>query len=414
MMVCFFLLTDLAYSQISLVKDLEGTSSGHPCNGFAERAIVFDNELYFTTFNSSNEQVLYKTDGTEANSLPLRYYSTNNLCTADQNPNWKIRDNAGTPQLGFFATDQNSQPGFHNFCTLNPLNTQVNYITNRTLPIGLEIPDGRFYFVSTNGVVDVITRYNNSGTIATIRTFDNGISKIFSYNSKLIIAGDNDTGIGYELYEYDSSTNTSSLIADINASGSSYPQNFIEANGKLYFTANDGAERLLHVYDGTSVTKISSTPTVFSDAITKLTINSKTYLIYKSSANSTNTLLSIDTDNDTFESLSTSIQNPTEMFEYNGFIYFGALGNNGIELYKTQGTSITTALVADINPNGNSAPKNFIEYQNELYFNAYHPTYGFELWKLDSNDSVALVNEGELLVWLKQVLKTEKVSIKRN
>lgn len=35
-------------------------------------------------------------------------------------------------------------------------------------------------------------------------------------------------------------------------------------------------------------------------------------------------------------------------------------------------------------------------------------------WKTTVNDSVALVNEGELLVWLKQVLKTEKVSIKRN
>lgn len=35
-------------------------------------------------------------------------------------------------------------------------------------------------------------------------------------------------------------------------------------------------------------------------------------------------------------------------------------------------------------------------------------------WKASVNDSIALVKEGELLVWLKQVLKTEKVSIKRN
>ena len=35
-------------------------------------------------------------------------------------------------------------------------------------------------------------------------------------------------------------------------------------------------------------------------------------------------------------------------------------------------------------------------------------------WKATVNDSIALDNEGELLVWLKQVLKTEKVSIKRN
>ncbi|WP_111685559.1 DUF389 domain-containing protein [Winogradskyella tangerina] len=35
-------------------------------------------------------------------------------------------------------------------------------------------------------------------------------------------------------------------------------------------------------------------------------------------------------------------------------------------------------------------------------------------WKESVNDSVALVKEGELLQWLKQKLKTEKISIKRN
>lgn len=35
-------------------------------------------------------------------------------------------------------------------------------------------------------------------------------------------------------------------------------------------------------------------------------------------------------------------------------------------------------------------------------------------WKENLNDSIALVKEGELLLWLKQELKTEKVSIKRN
>jgi len=35
-------------------------------------------------------------------------------------------------------------------------------------------------------------------------------------------------------------------------------------------------------------------------------------------------------------------------------------------------------------------------------------------WKTSVNDSIALVKEGELLVWLKEALKTEKISIKRN
>ena len=35
-------------------------------------------------------------------------------------------------------------------------------------------------------------------------------------------------------------------------------------------------------------------------------------------------------------------------------------------------------------------------------------------WKESLNDSLVLVKEGELLIWLKQALKTDKVSIKRD
>ena len=35
-------------------------------------------------------------------------------------------------------------------------------------------------------------------------------------------------------------------------------------------------------------------------------------------------------------------------------------------------------------------------------------------WKSSLNDSIVGVKEGELLLWLKQELKTEKIRVKRN
>lgn len=65
--------------------------------------------------------------------------------------------------------------------------------------------------------------------------------------------------------------------------------------------------------------------------------------------------------------------------------YFTATdGINGIELWKTDGTTGNTTMLKDINPgNASSTPANFTVVGSTLFFSADNGTQGAELWKTD-------------------------------
>lgn len=73
------------------------------------------------------------------------------------------------------------------------------------------------------------------------------------------------------------------------------------------------------------------------------------------------------------------------MVEFNGALYFSFDGGEGIELWKSDGTSNGTALLKDINENfgQGSKPIGFKVYNNNLYFFANNGINGNELWKTD-------------------------------
>jgi trimeric autotransporter adhesin len=60
---------------------------------------------------------------------------------------------------------------------------------------------------------------------------------------------------------------------------------------------------------------------------------------------------------------------------------------NGTEFWKSDGTLAGTTLVKDINTNTSSpissSPKSFINFNGVVYFSAYNPTTGLDLWKTD-------------------------------
>ena len=81
--------------------------------------------------------------------------------------------------------------------------------------------------------------------------------------------------------------------------------------------------------------------------------------------------------------------NPSELTLFDNKLYFAANdGQNGTELYATDGTESGTSLVADINPgSGSSNPSNLTVVGNELFFTAIDGGIDTELFKLTFDES---------------------------
>ena len=81
--------------------------------------------------------------------------------------------------------------------------------------------------------------------------------------------------------------------------------------------------------------------------------------------------------------------NPWSFTALGDYLYFQANdGTNGVELWRTDGTTLGTTLVKDINANGtnSSNPYDFTALGDYLYFGADDGTNGFELWRTDGTE----------------------------
>ena len=82
----------------------------------------------------------------------------------------------------------------------------------------------------------------------------------------------------------------------------------------------------------------------------------------------------------------TSSSHPRGLAAMGGHVYFSAETSDGRELWRTDGTS--TTLVKDINPNyGGSDPQDLTALGSRLYFSALDPAHGRELWTSDGTEA---------------------------
>ncbi len=227
----------------------------------------------------------------------------------------------------------------------------------------------------------------NLGQVELVKDINPDISgsspgSLAEFNDRLYFSANDGTDIGSELWVSNGTTEETQLLANINTNDlpeevlpeGSYPANLTESDGKLYFSAIDGADigKELWVTDGT--------------------------------AEGTNLVKDID---DNTASLSDGDSNPTSLTDFQGKLYFTADdGKNGRELWVSDGTAEGTNLLKDINPedvidsfaypqNGSSNPDNFTEFNDKLYFSAADNNSGSDdLWVTDgTTEGTQLVSD---------------------
>ena len=202
---------------------------------------------------------------------------------------------------------------------------------------------------------------------------------LIEFNGKLYFSAD-DGESGRELFVSDGTAEGTQLLVDLNPGisppgyyrpssvNSSAPGNFIEFNGKLYFSANDGESGSeLFVSDGTAEG-------------TQLVVDLNPGISYFSYAPPV-----------------ASASNPGDFIEFNDQLYFSADdGTFGRELFVSDGTAEETQLLADINLtfrysgsrfstgfNYGSNPAGFTEFNDQIYFAASDRDNGRELFVSD-------------------------------
>ncbi|MEM7282004.1 MAG: hypothetical protein AAF438_10295 [Pseudomonadota bacterium] len=150
------------------------------------------------------------------------------------------------------------------------------------------------------------------------------------------------------------------LVRDIvDGPASSTPNYLINVDGTLYFAAQDGNGEELWRSDGTEA----------------------------------GTTMVIDLDG------AVTSSRPESLIYHNGLIFFIADGGEGVELWKSDGTAAGTEIVKDINPGAGDGIRRFqaaFDWQkppvllpvgNLLYFAADDGQNGTELWKSDGTEA---------------------------
>ena len=391
--------TDGTTAGTNLVKDLVPGSSGT-----ANNLAVSNGKLFYQSSNSNLGYEPIISDGTGNGTALLK----------DINPNGSSSSPTSFTQgpngLTFFTADDGTT-------STNPNSTSTGngrelWVTDGTTANTRKVKDvNTFSYLHPNG-----SYYNG----------DSGISNLTSCNGLMFFtAADSHyyASTNYmELWVTDGTTANTRMVKDINTTttttpyllysqtqgvtiaansqvpyGSS-PQSLTCVNGTLFFSADDGAGRMLWKSDGTSTNTVkvrgisdgsyASNPSNFVSFNNKL-IFSASAPSYGSPASNYGTELWIS-DGTTAGTVmlkdiyaNSASSSPYNLTVYNGQVYFVATDYRGAELWKTDGTTVGTLLVKDINltaSGASSVPNYFYVWNNKLYFTADNGLIGRELY----------------------------------
>ncbi len=406
---------DIGTGTASLVKDINPGATGSGITVITPN--LTNNGIIFNANDGTNGNELWKSDGTPAgtsmildintgtaSSSPNNFYISAGkfIFSADNGTNgkepWITNGNiAGTALLkdinpGVGASDPNN---------FTDIGTKVLFRANDGTN-GSELWSTDLTVANTLLLKDI-----NTGSVSSIPSN-------FSVLGSTLIFSATDVTNGAELWKSDGTLAGTQLVKDIN-SGTGSSMNitpggksfFTPFNNAIYFQATDGiAGYELWKTDGTSggttlvkdiqTGSSSSSPSGIFASPTNLffTANDGTAGIEVWMSDGTTGGTALLKDINPGASSSSSITT-TFLRTGNGIIYFAANdGTNGVELWRTLESTVTTTLIADINSGaGSSSPASIIQYNNILYFSANNGATGIEPWKFDPASAPTGINQ---------------------
>ena len=371
--------------------------------------IEFNDKLYFAANDGESGRELFISDGTAAGTQLL----------VDLNP--------GSSNYGYYSNDGSRPRSFIEFNDKLYFSARNDDENGQELFVSDGTAEGTQLLVDLNpGVYD--SYYGPSSPQSSYP------SNFIEFNNKLYFAAGNGES-GSELFVSDGTAEGTQLLVDLNPGvydgyyGPSFPQssnpsNFVEFNGKLYFTADNGENgQELFVSDGTAEgtqllvdlnagssnygNNYGANPSNFVE------FNGKLYFVadngesgtelFVSDGTAEGTQLLVDLNPGSRDGFYINIgnvsypgSNISNLVEFNGKLYFaGDNGESGRELFVSDGTAEGTRLVADIDPdsvNGfanGSNPSELTVVGDELFFAARNNEVGRELFKLTFDTTAA-------------------------
>jgi ELWxxDGT repeat protein len=277
-------------------------------------------------------------------------------------------------------------------------------------PDSLIVYDGALYFEAEDGTTGrTLFRYNGSTVTAVDDSFSNFRDPAV-FNDKLFFQGNANDGTGSELISYDGTTVTQE--ANINTTGSSFPQDLFARDTTLYFYAENGSYGAeLWKYTESGGAEIEAYRANPTDLLPRsLTWFDGTLYFGAAGTDTSGTDFELWYRDSEISNPSSRAQlveevyasgegNVNELVVFEGNLYFTgyegySFGTNFI--YRSDGSTVTRLDNIVTSDGTQYRPDYLTVYDGALYFSATHPDSGDELWRYDGTDAELVwdINEG--------------------
>jgi ELWxxDGT repeat protein/autotransporter-associated beta strand protein len=382
-----------------LAKDIfPGGSSSSPSN-----LTAVGSTLFFKARDGTNGVELWKSDGTGSGTSMVKDL------TAGNNSFSAVSQLTAAGSTLFFtftdATAGNELWRSNGLATGTDRVADINPGSGSSSPQFLTYTGGTLYFQANDGT-NGTELWKSDGTglgtvlVKDINATGSSTPASLSVANGVLFFRASDGASGSELWKSDGSATGTTRVKDINVgAGSSSPAAAFSVGNTLYFNASDGSASGLWKSDGTEAgTVLVRAPLSAAVGVAELggvslfgaTLGKSSTELWTTDGTTTGTQLVKEINRETASAVSAGGPGGILSTVCNGrLFYYANDGTNGSEPWVSDGTAAGTQMLKDINPGSGGSSDNIFEHQRfvnlngTLFFNAYDPVNGEELWKSD-------------------------------